>query len=41
MLADQFSVSRTTVLLTYERLIAEGWLETRSRPSTWWKIWCS
>ena len=24
MLADQFSVSRITVLLTYERLIAEG-----------------
>jgi GntR family transcriptional regulator/MocR family aminotransferase len=28
MLADQFSVSRMTVLLTYERLIAEGYLET-------------
>jgi GntR family transcriptional regulator/MocR family aminotransferase len=28
MLADQFSVSRITVLLTYERLIAEGYLAT-------------
>ena len=28
MLADQFAVSRMTVLLTYERLIAEGYLET-------------
>ena len=28
MLADQFSVSRITVLLTYERLIAEGYLTT-------------
>ncbi len=28
MLADQFAVSRITVLLTYERLIAEGLLET-------------
>jgi GntR family transcriptional regulator/MocR family aminotransferase len=28
MLADQFSVSRMTVLLAYERLIAEGYLET-------------
>ena len=28
MLADQFTVSRMTVLLTYERLIAEGYLET-------------
>ena len=28
MLADQFSVSRITVLLTYERLTAEGLLET-------------
>ena len=28
MLADQFSVSRITVLLTYERLIAEGFLGT-------------
>src|SRR5208283_3492765 len=28
MLADQFSISRVTVLLTYERLIAEGYLRT-------------
>jgi len=28
MLADQFAVSRMTVLLAYERLIAEGYLET-------------
>ncbi len=28
MVADQFGVSRITVLLTYERLIAEGYLET-------------
>nr|WP_294519410.1 PLP-dependent aminotransferase family protein [uncultured Rhodopila sp.] len=28
MLAEQFSVSRITVLLTYERLIAEGYLRT-------------
>lgn len=28
MLAEQFSVSRITVLLTYERLIADGHLET-------------
>jgi DNA-binding transcriptional MocR family regulator len=28
MLADQFSISRITVLLTYERLIAEGLLTT-------------
>ena len=34
MLADQFSVSRTTVLLTYERLIAEGWLETLPAAGT-------
>jgi GntR family transcriptional regulator/MocR family aminotransferase len=27
VLADQFSISRMTVLLTYERLIAEGYLE--------------
>jgi GntR family transcriptional regulator/MocR family aminotransferase len=31
MLAEQFSISRTTVLLTYERLLAEGWL--KSLPS--------
>lgn len=28
MLADQFSISRITVLLSYERLIAEGYLST-------------
>lgn len=28
MVADQFAVSRITVLLVYERLIAEGYLET-------------
>lgn len=28
MLADQFSISRITVLLAYERLIAEGYLQT-------------
>nr|WP_294508407.1 PLP-dependent aminotransferase family protein [uncultured Rhodopila sp.] len=28
LLADQFSISRITVLLTYERLIAEGYLRT-------------
>ncbi len=28
MLADQFSISRVTVLLTYERLVAEGYLWT-------------
>src|ERR1700712_1068679 len=28
MLADQFAVSRITVLLTYERLIAEGYFAT-------------
>ena len=28
VLAEQFSVSRTTVLLAYERLIAEGFIET-------------
>ena len=28
MVADQFAVSRITVLLAYERLIAEGYLET-------------
>lgn len=34
MLADQFSISRTTVLLTYERLIAEGRLESRPAAGT-------
>ena len=28
MLADQFSVARITVVLTYERLLAEGYLTT-------------
>ena len=28
MLAEQFAISRITVLLTYERLIAEGYLQT-------------
>jgi GntR family transcriptional regulator/MocR family aminotransferase len=34
MLADQFSISRTTVLLTYERLLAEGWLEAMPAKGT-------
>jgi GntR family transcriptional regulator / MocR family aminotransferase len=34
MLADQFSISRTTVLLTYERLLAEGWLEALPAKGT-------
>ena len=34
MLADQFSISRTTVLLTYERLIAEGYLQTTPAKGT-------
>jgi GntR family transcriptional regulator/MocR family aminotransferase len=34
MLADQFSISRITVLLTYERLIAEGYLETLPAKGT-------
>jgi len=34
MLADQFGISRTTVLLAYERLIAEGLLETRPAQGT-------
>ncbi|MGA7673597.1 MAG: PLP-dependent aminotransferase family protein [Rhizomicrobium sp.] len=33
-LADQAGVSRTTVLLAYERLIAEGYLETRPAIGT-------
>jgi GntR family transcriptional regulator / MocR family aminotransferase len=34
MLADQFSISRTTVLLTYERLLAEGWLKALPSKGT-------
>jgi GntR family transcriptional regulator/MocR family aminotransferase len=34
MMAEQFAVSRITVLLTYERLIAEGLLETRPAQGT-------
>ncbi len=34
MLADQFSISRITVLLTYERLIAEGYLRTEPAKGT-------
>ncbi|HXD36758.1 MAG TPA: PLP-dependent aminotransferase family protein, partial [Rhodanobacter sp.] len=34
MLAEQFSISRITVLLTYERLIAEGYLETLPAKGT-------
>ena len=34
MLAEQFGVSRNTALLTYERLIAEGLLETRPAQGT-------
>lgn len=33
-LAEQFSISRNTVLLTYERLIAEGYLETLPAKGT-------
>ena len=33
-MAEQFGVSRTTVLLTYERLIAEGFLETSPTKGT-------
>ena len=33
-LSEQLSVSRTTVLLAYERLIAEGYLETRPAIGT-------
>lgn len=32
--AEQFSISRNTVLLTYERLIAEGYLETLPAKGT-------
>jgi DNA-binding transcriptional MocR family regulator len=34
MMAEQFSISRTTVLLTYERLVAEGYVETRPAAGT-------
>jgi GntR family transcriptional regulator/MocR family aminotransferase len=34
MLAEQFSISRNTVLLTYERLIAEGYLEALPAKGT-------
>lgn len=34
MLAEQFSISRITVLLVYERLIAEGYLETLPAKGT-------
>jgi len=34
MLAEQFAISRITVLLTYERLIAEGYLETLRAKGT-------
>ena len=34
MLAEQFAISRITVLLTYERLIAEGCLETLPAKGT-------
>jgi GntR family transcriptional regulator/MocR family aminotransferase len=34
MLAEQFSISRMTALLTYERLIAEGYLETLPAKGT-------
>jgi GntR family transcriptional regulator/MocR family aminotransferase len=34
MMAEQFAISRVTVLLTYERLIADGYLETRPAAGT-------
>jgi GntR family transcriptional regulator / MocR family aminotransferase len=34
MMAEQFSVSRITVLLTYERLVAEGYLRTSPARGT-------
>jgi GntR family transcriptional regulator / MocR family aminotransferase len=34
MLADQFAISRNTVVLAYDRLIAEGLLETRPAQGT-------
>jgi GntR family transcriptional regulator / MocR family aminotransferase len=33
-MAEQFEISRMTVLLTYERLIADGYLETRPSAGT-------
>ncbi len=35
MMAEQFAISRITVLLTYERLIAEGYLETLRAKGTY------
>ena len=34
MLAEQYAISRITVVLTYERLIAEGYLETMPAKGT-------
>jgi GntR family transcriptional regulator/MocR family aminotransferase len=34
MMVEQFEISRMTVLLTYERLIADGYLETRPSAGT-------
>ena len=34
MMAEQFAISRITVLLTYERLIAEGYLQTLPAKGT-------
>ena len=34
MMAEQFAISRITVLLTYERLIAEGYLQTMPAKGT-------
>ena len=34
MLAEQFNISRTTAVLAYERLTAEGYLETRPAQGT-------
>ena len=34
MMAEQFAISRITVLLTYERLIAEGYLHTMPAKGT-------
>jgi GntR family transcriptional regulator/MocR family aminotransferase len=34
MLADQFAISRNTAVLTYERLIAEGYLQTAPAKGT-------
>ncbi len=35
MMAERFAISRITVLLTYERMIAEGYLETRPAKGTY------